>query len=79
MHYINQLPLIASVSSTSTNAITCELRILVLSSQHEDMLFRVRFEVFNADRQPVTTLHSAPLRVISKADGKKKPTSATRR
>ena len=58
-----------------TNAITCDIRILVLSSQHEDMLFKVLFNIINPSGQVIATLHSFPLRVISKADGKKKVSS----
>ncbi|KAL7718072.1 Transcriptional regulator cudA [Entamoeba marina] len=75
VHYINQKPLAYSIQTTSSTIITCDIRILVLSSQHEDMLFKVIFNVLNPSNETIATLYSFPIRVISKADGKKKTTA----
>ncbi|KAL7717769.1 Transcriptional regulator cudA [Entamoeba marina] len=73
VHFINQKPITFSSQISGNNSMNVELRILVLSSQHEDMLFRVKFELYNKLKEKITTLYSEPLRVISKADsGKKK-------
>ncbi|EKE37162.1 hypothetical protein ENUP19_0285G0015 [Entamoeba nuttalli] len=72
VHYINQKPISFTAQLSSPNRITCDVRILVLSSQHEDMLFKVIFKLTNKKGEQIATLHSFPIRVISKADGKKK-------
>lgn len=72
-HYINQKPISFSSQVNSNNTMNVELRISVLSSSHEDMLFRVRFDIYNAKKEKIATLYSGPLKVISKADSKKKP------
>ncbi|ELP86285.1 hypothetical protein EIN_114790 [Entamoeba invadens IP1] len=72
VHYINQKPISYTVQITSANTITCDIRILVLSSQHEDMLFKVLFKITSKTGEVLGNLFSFPLRVISKADGKKK-------
>lgn len=72
VHYINQKPISFTVTTTTQNTLSCDIRILVLSSQHEDMLFKVLFRITDQSGKEVARLYSAPLRVISKADGKKK-------
>ncbi|EDR23291.1 hypothetical protein EDI_353090 [Entamoeba dispar SAW760] len=72
VHFINQKPITFNSQVSDHNSINVELRILVLSSQHEDMLFRVKFDLYNSQREKIETLYSEPLRVISKADGGKK-------
>ena len=71
-HYINQKPISFNSQVNNNNTMNVELRISVLSSSHEDMLFRVRFDIYNSMKEKIATLYSGPLRVISKADSSKK-------
>ena len=72
VHYINQKPITSSTQITNQHRITCEIKISVLSSQHEDMLFKILFRITNDQGKVVGEIYSYPIRVISKADSKKK-------
>ncbi|EKE42938.1 hypothetical protein ENUP19_0284G0053 [Entamoeba nuttalli] len=78
VHFINQKPITFNSQVSDHNSMNVELRILVLSSQHEDMLFRIKFDLYNSQREKIETLYSEPLRVISKADGGKKKVRITK-
>ena len=78
VHFINQKPITFSSQVSGSNSLNVEIRILVLSSQHEDMLFRVKFEIFNSQKEKMVTLYSEPLRVISKVDSGKKKQKGTK-
>ena len=56
-----------NVTRYNETTLSVDTRVIVLSSQHEDMLFRIRFDVTRPGAPPATLL-SEPLRVISKAD-----------
>ena len=70
--YITQRPLTYSSFLNSNKTMNIELKILVLSSQHEDMLFKIRFDLYNQYHQKLVSLYSESLRIISKADHKRK-------
>jgi len=71
--YVKKSPMeyVAHADSTGSNFIV-EMKILVLTSQLEDMFFRLRFEVYDPQlpRNPQSSLVSVsePLKVLSKAD-----------
>ena len=75
VHYINQKPISFTTQVTNQHRVTCDIKIGVLSSQHEDMLFKILFRVMNDQGKLIGQLYSYPIRVISKADSKKKTTT----
>ena len=69
--FINQPPLKYRVAFASPTSFTVDCKVNVLSSQHEDHLFRVRVAV-SCDGKPVGETFSHPIRAISKLDRHKK-------
>jgi len=67
-----------STINQSGNKITLEVRIKVLTSQLEDMLFRVAVFVYDSESNDlIFTVHSDPVKVISKSDQVKKKKSTS--
>lgn len=62
-----------SASEHQPGVVTAELRLKVLSTQHEDLFFKVRFTAFDkATKREISSVCSAPIKVISKSDQVKK-------
>lgn len=62
-----------SASEHQPGVVTAELRLKVLSTQHEDLFFKVRFTAFDkVTKREVSSVCSAPIKVISKSDQVKK-------
>ena len=55
--YINQRPLTFNSFLNSNKTMNVEVKILVLSSQHEDMLFRIRFDLYDHNHQKIVCFH----------------------
>ncbi|KAL7712359.1 CudA family protein [Entamoeba marina] len=71
--YIAQTPLLFKVQQITSNTINIECKLTVLSSQHEDLLFKVLVKLV-VDGAVVGTLYSEPIKSTSKADSHKKTT-----
>lgn len=64
------------------NSLDCEIRIKVLSSHHEDQLFRVKIQGYHPiskEEIPGLTLYSFPIKVISKPEQLKKRAPSKKR
>ncbi|EDR21870.1 hypothetical protein, conserved [Entamoeba dispar SAW760] len=70
--FVNASPIKYKIHQLTTHSVSIESKLTVLSSQHEDMLFIVRIDIFN-NKQLITRLFSAPIKVTSKLESKKKP------
>ncbi|KAL7712746.1 hypothetical protein QTN25_009576 [Entamoeba marina] len=68
--YINSRPLKFKVQHTTPKLLNIECKLNVLSSQHEDLLFRIEIAILE-NKQVVDTLMSSPIRSISKIDSRK--------
>ncbi|BFU19698.1 hypothetical protein CL6EHI_087700 [Entamoeba histolytica] len=69
--YVSQKPISYKVQQVSNEAINIECKLNVLSSKHEDMLFKIRANVYN-NGVVVGEVISYPIRCTSKIDGTKK-------
>ncbi|ELP88877.1 hypothetical protein EIN_475790 [Entamoeba invadens IP1] len=69
--YVAQKPITFRSQQVSPEAINVECKLNVLSSQHEDMLFRIRVVVSDKGK-PVGEVISNPIRSTSKIDTNKK-------
>ena len=69
--FINQPPLKYCVAFINETSFNIDCKVNVLSSQHEDHLFRVKISV-SCDGAPVGETFSHPIRAISKLDRHKK-------
>ena len=76
VNYITQKPISFNSFLNSTMKMNIESKILVLSSQHEDLCFRIRFDLFDTSHNSIISLYSEPLKVVSKADYKRKTKSS---
>src|SRR5690606_12967222 len=78
VHYVKNPPLeYESSVSPKGDKVTIDMKLVVLSSQHEDMFFRVKYS-FEAGKT-LLTLISEPIKVVSKpAQLKKNKTIAKR-
>ncbi|KAL7721793.1 CudA family protein [Entamoeba marina] len=74
--YIAQKPLSYKVQKITSNTINVECKLTVLSSQHEDLLFRVQVKLI-VEGSVVSTVYSNPIKSTSKADSNKKSNKKT--
>ncbi|BFU21005.1 hypothetical protein EHI8A_047450 [Entamoeba histolytica HM-1:IMSS-B] len=69
--FVNASPIKYKIHQLTTHSVSIESKLTVLSSQHEDMLFIVRIDILN-HKELITKLFSAPIKVTSKPESKKK-------
>eukprot|EP01114_Cavostelium_apophysatum_P024819 TRINITY_DN986_c0_g1_i2.p1 TRINITY_DN986_c0_g1~~TRINITY_DN986_c0_g1_i2.p1 ORF type:complete len:408 (-),score=95.83 TRINITY_DN986_c0_g1_i2:139-1296(-) len=74
--YVKSKPVeFKATPSENGHTMECELRIKVLTSHHEDLLFKVKIQGFDPSTKeelPAFNLMTFPLKVISKPEGLKK-------
>ena len=69
--YVSQNPLTYKINTITSNTINIECKLAVLSSKHEDLLFRVHVRLMNGNI-PIASLYSKPIKSTSKADSHRK-------
>ncbi|ELP94863.1 hypothetical protein EIN_248770 [Entamoeba invadens IP1] len=70
--FVAQNPLSFKVQQITSNTINVECKLAVLSSQHEDLLFRVHVKLLMDDTL-IDSIYSKPIKSTSKADSHRKP------
>ena len=70
--FVKEKPVVAKTNLQGDNKIVVEAKIKVLTSQLEDMLFRVLVKVVEKQGEVIASAHSEPIKVISKSDQVKK-------
>ncbi|BFU18972.1 hypothetical protein EHI8A_068060 [Entamoeba histolytica HM-1:IMSS-B] len=69
--YVSQNPLSFKVQQITSNTVNVECKLAVLSSQHEDLLFRVHVKLLLGD-SVIGSIYSHPIKSTSKADSHRK-------
>eukprot|EP01117_Protostelium_nocturnum_P001848 TRINITY_DN1232_c0_g1_i1.p1 TRINITY_DN1232_c0_g1~~TRINITY_DN1232_c0_g1_i1.p1 ORF type:complete len:295 (+),score=120.20 TRINITY_DN1232_c0_g1_i1:205-1089(+) len=73
--YVKSEPIDSKMIIVESYKAVSEIRIKVLTSQHEDMLFRVKFTASDKSNAPFAECCTQPIKVISKITQIKKETS----